>query len=649
MNLMPLPQKLLPGSGYTPAGRLEAKGAVSPRLAAAVSRFERRLASIMGGSAAGDPKRGHVRLDIVSGPASEYPALGDDERYRMDISRGRITIEAPAEWGVLRALATLTQLVCRNGEEHCFPHCEVEDAPRFAWRGLMIDTARHFISIGTLERTLDVMECYKLNVLHLHLSDDQGFRFLGTAYPELADRHARYTQDELGALVRHAAARGIRVVPELDVPGHSASWLAAHPEWGLGERISAISRRFGVHTCCIDPNNQDAMRAVATLFGELAQVFPDSHAHFGGDEVTLPGGRDGSALQAAFNVRMAEILRGLGKSPVAWDEVIQPDLPRSVVIQSWRGKGARSRALREGFDTIYSVPYYLDLFYPADLHYTFDPETDIGVDLAGDPRLAHVRDGVLALSRHWDVETRGKGGTGGGRVLGGEACLWTELVTDELLDTRLWSRMPAIAERFWSLGDVRNTDDMYRRLSATHATLARMGMVDLGAAVRQRLTRAGLSLEDTHGLMPLIEMLEPVKWYARLIGGQGSVPGAVDTERPYDADTPLDRVVDCIPPESLAARRVADIRDEDRLRELVTGWRNQRDQVERCSGRGIVEELTVASATLFSLAEQLDAHLCGREARVPDAAFEPLGEYMLPVALHLAERFSMATRSPACP
>ena len=587
-----------------------------------------------------------MRLDIVSGPASEYPALGDDERYRIDISRGRIHIEAPAEWGVLRALATLAQLVCRNGEEHCFPHCDVEDAPRFAWRGLMIDTARHFISIGTLERTLDVMEFYKLNVLHLHLSDDQGFRFLGTAYPELADPRARYTQKELDALVRRAAARGIRVVPELDVPGHSGSWLAAHPEWGIGERVSAVSRRYGVHPCCLDPDNQDAMRAVATIFRELAQVFPDSHAHFGGDEVMLPDGRDASAMQAAFNVRMVEILRGLAKSPVAWDEVIQPDLPRSVVIQSWRDKGARGRALRAGFDTIYSAPYYLDLFYPADLHYAFDPETDAELDLAGDPRLAHARDGLLALSRRWNVETSGRVGGGGGRVLGGEACLWTELVTDELLDTRLWSRMPAIAERFWSPADVRNTADMYRRLAATHATLARMGMVDLGATVRERLTRAGLSLEDTDGLMPLIEMLEPVKWYARLLGGQGSTPGAVNSERPYDADTPLDRVVDCIPPESLAARRVADLRDEDRLRELVAGWRSQRDQVERCSGRRIVEELTVASETLVTLAEQLDAHLCGHEARVPDAAFEPHGEYMLPVALHLAERFS---RSAPCP
>ena len=643
MHVMPLPRRVVPGSGYTPVGGLETNGVASARLAAAVSRFEQRVASIVGESATSVSNREPVRLKVVSGAAAGYPTLGDDERYRMEVAPGRIAVEAPTEWGVLRALATLSQLVGRYGEGHGFPHCEIEDAPRFPWRGLMIDTARHFISIGTLERTLDVMEFYKLNVLHLHLSDDQGFRFLGAAYPELADRRARYTQEELASLVRRAAARGIRVVPELDVPGHSASWLAAHPEWGLGAPISAVSTRFGVHACCLDPDNRAAMRAVSTLFGELAEVFPDSHAHFGGDEVALADGRDAGAMQAAFNLRMVDILHGLGKSPVAWDEVIQPDLPRGVVIQSWRGAGARSRALRAGFDTVHSAPYYLDLFYPADLHYAFDPETDAGVDLAGDPRLAHVRDGLMALSRHWEVETGETGGPGGGRVLGGEACLWTELVTDELLDTRLWSRMPAIAERFWSPADVRDSDDMYRRLAATQATLARMGVVDPVRDLRGRLTRSGLSDEDALGLMPLIDMLEPVKWYARLLGG--STPGAAGGNRPYDTNTPLDRVVDCIPPESLAARRLTHMCDQDRLREIVAGWRSQRDWVKRCSRQGIVRELTGVSEMLSCLAEQLDAHLHGREAQVPDAAFEPHGEYMLPAALHLAYRFS---RSRAC-
>ena len=638
MQLMPLPRKVVRRSGHTPVGGLETHGVTSGRLASAVSRFEWRVASIVGEPATSVPSRDPVRLDIAYGSTAEYPALGDDERYGVEISPGRIGIDAPTEWGVLHALATLAQLVESDGKGHGFPHCEIEDAPRFPWRGLMIDTVRHFISMETLERTLDVMEFYKLNVLHLHLSDDQGFRFLGTAYPELADGDDHYTRQELDRLVRRAAARGIRVVPELDVPGHASSWLAAHPEWGLGEPVSAVSKRFGVHACCLDPENPDAMDAVATLFGELAQVFPDSHAHFGGDEVTLPDGRDARAMQATFNLRMTEILHGLGKTPVAWDEVVQPDLPRSVVIQSWRGPGARSRALDAGFDAVHSAPYYLDLFYPADLHYAFDPETEAGANVVRDPRLAHVRDGLQALSSYWEALTAEPAGSGGGRVLGGEACLWTELVSDELLDTRLWSRMPAIAERFWSAADVRDTDDMYRRLAATQATLARMGPVDPVRDLRRRLTRSGLSDDDAQGLMPLMEMLEPVKWYARLLGG--STPGAVGGERPYDTNTPLDRVVDFIPPESLAARRLAQTCNEDRLREVIAGWRSQRDRVRRCSRQGIVQELAGVSEMLSCLAEQLDAHLHGREARVPDAAFEPHGEYMLPVALHLADRFS---------
>ena len=206
---------------------------------------------------------------------------------------------------------------------------------------------------------------------------------------------------------------------------------------------------------------------------------------------------------------------------------------------------------------MHSAPYYLDLFYPADLHYAFDPETEAGTDIVRDPRLAHVRVGLQALSSHWEKLTEEPSGTAGGRVLGGEACLWAELVTDQLLDTRLWSRMPAIAERFWSPADVRDTDDMYRRLAGTHATLARMGAMDPVRDVRQRLMQSGLSNEDAQGLMPLIEMLEPVKWYARLLGGHGSTPGDIGGDRPYDTSTPLDRVVDFIPPESLAARRLA--------------------------------------------------------------------------------------------
>ena len=516
----------------------------------------------------------------------------------------------------------------------------------------MIDTARHIVRTETLLGTLDAMALFKLNVLHLHLSDDQAFRFASRAFPELADAERKYTAGELRGLVREAADRGIRVVPELDVPGHAASWLAVHPEWGLGEAVAAPATRFGPHACCLDPDNPDAVRAAQALFGELAEVFPDRFFHFGGDEVQLPDGAETQGLQASFNAPVVARLRDLGKTPVAWDEAIHPDLPRDVVIQGWRGPAARARALGAGFDTVHSAGYYLDLAYPADLHYLSDPELSDtekapDPDLLSDPRLAHVRPGLEMLQRLWMFDALKKDAdTDPGRVLGGEACMWTELVTDDLLPLKVWSRMPAIAERLWSDASVRDVDGMYRRLTAGHALLARTGIVDLDAITARGLERLGLNAADRAELAPLLAALEPVKWYARLLGpaamARRSAGEDVDVAtRAYDTTTELNRVVDLLPPESLAARRLARETDIGTLRETVAAWRRQRPCVRRLGARiPAIAELDRVSASLHDLGERLARFLDGEPSTVPDEALEPLGEYVLAVAAPLAARFA---------
>lgn len=642
MDAMPLPRHTRRRSGRLPlrdAG-WEVLGADTPRLVRATQRLRMQV-----GAMTGVPGLG-CRIALSCAPAAEFPGLDDNERYRLTIDTRSVRIDAPAEWGVLRALATLVQLVRTDAEGPHLPTLAIDDAPRFPWRGLMIDTARHFIRLDTLERTLDIMAFYKLNVLHLHLSDDQAFRFHCAAYPELAHPRQRYTRDELADLVREGADRGIRVVPELDVPGHVASWLAVHPDWGLGEAVRGRSPRFGVHRCCLDPDNADTTRAVETLFDELAGVFPDAYVHFGGDEVRLPGGVDIADLQAAFNTRLVSTLRALGKTPIAWDEALHPDLSRNVTVQAWRGSGARDRAIEAGFDTVQSAPYYLDLCFPADLHYLSDPAPGEDPDLLQDPRLAHVRPGLTMLNRTWSaVAGTGSPGRPPGRLLGGEACMWTELVTDELLALRVWSRMPAIAERLWSDASVRDVDNMYRRLSATHSTLAACGIADLAATTSDGLEGLGLTQNDIRDLAPLVDMLEPVKWYARLLG-----PAVMDRRasgapedaaaRPYDATTPLDRVVDVLPPESLPARRLAFETDSHTLRAAAAGWRRQRACVARLAERHpAVAELDAVSAALHALGEQLDRHLDGETATVPEHALRPHGEYMLPIAVHLVARF----------
>ena len=642
MEAMPLPRRVDPGAGRLPLveGGWQWTGTSTPRLARAADRLRDQVAGVAGAG------RGcHVAVSCRA--SGEYPALGDDESYRLAIDRREARIEAAREWGVLRALATLAQLVQADADGPHLPGLAIDDAPRFPWRGLMIDTARHFVRMETLVHTLDAMALFKVNVLHLHLSDDQAFRFASRAFPELADAEQRYTAGELRELVGEAADRGIRVVPELDVPGHVASWLAVHPEWGLGEAVTGPATRFGPHACCLDPDNPGAVRAAKALFAELAEVFPDRFVHFGGDEVQLPDGAEIGGLQAAFNAPVVARLRELGKTPVAWDEAIHPGLPRHVVIQAWRGPAARARALGAGFDTVHSAGYYLDLAYPAEIHFLSDPEEGSGPHLLSDPRLAHVRPGLETLQRIWTSDTpTANAEPGMGRVLGGEACMWTELVTDDLLPLKVWSRMPAIAERLWSDASVRDVDDMYRRLAAGHALLARTGIVDLDAITARGLTRLGLKASDRAELDPLLAALEPVKWYARLLGpaamAQRTAGDAEDpATRPYDTTTELNRVVDLLPPESLAARRLARETDIGRLRETAVGWRQQRECVQRLGATvPAIAELDGVSAVLRDLADVLDRHLDGRPAAVPDAAFEPWGEYLLAVAAPLAARFA---------
>ncbi|MFM7120412.1 MAG: beta-N-acetylhexosaminidase, partial [Gammaproteobacteria bacterium] len=598
-----------------------------------------------------------VTLEVdCAAPGARWPALDDDESYALEISPRGVRISATAEWGVLRGLATLTQLTEPDGG---LPAVRVQDAPRFSWRGLTLDVARHFVPLPDLLHTLDGMALCRMNVLHLHLTDDQGFRFPSVAFPRLASTEA-YSRDALATLVDAAADRGIRVVPELDMPGHVSSWLTAYPEWGAGP--ATPSRRFGVHEACLDPTLPAVQNAVAQLLAELAEVFPDAYLHIGGDEVhpawwsrstsiraamTALGLERVSDLQAHFNAQLATCVAALGRRLLAWDEVLHPALPPGVTVQSWRGATARDRAQDAGYDCVVSAHYYLDLFFPADVHYGFDPAAPtpelIALEdaLGDDPRLAHIAAGMRWTHQWREASALPAGAAGRGRLLGGSACLWAELVDAEALDTRLWSRLPAVAERFWSAPDVADVRDMRQRLRQVQALLPRVG-IDLEARLRAALHRAGVSASWT----PLIEMLEPVKWYARLLGADALAARLAGREmplsRPYTADTPLNRVVDALPPEAIGAHDLADTcaavsagdtHARARLEALARAW-----QALPPAGAGPAE-LAPLAERLIALGLVLGAVLDGAldptvaSARLDDLD-APIGEYLLaPVAV----------------
>ena len=422
--------------------------------------------------------------------------------------------------------------------------------------------ARHFLTLDSLQRVVDGMALLKLNVLHLHLTDDQGFRFGSERFPRLPST-AHYTKQQLRQLVAYAADRGVRIVPELDVPGHVTSWLTAYPEWGL--HPVRATNRYGVHRACLDPTKDSVYDALAELLAEVADVFPDRYLHLGGDEVHPQWWSDDSgvgalmqreqladvaAVQNYFMQRMVDILDTIERTAIGWDEVLHPQMPQ-MVVQNWRGASTRDRARHQGLPCIVSSPFYLDLMYPADFHYV-DIAAEQSELLAledeqrADPRLAHVAQGI-----EWTLQWRAHAlhnQTLSGPILGGEACLWSELVDEQTWPVRLWSRVPVIAECLWREPEV-------------SSVTARLGnaleLLDVSQLSQTQLRAIGL--DDAQAEMAM--WLEPVKWYARLLGEtalQARLAGReMPQARPYQTDTALNKVVDFLPPAESCAAQLA--------------------------------------------------------------------------------------------
>lgn len=649
-NLLPWPVSMDRGSGMIrlQSARFEAAGSdpVPERLARAVEQLGARVSRRCGLPLA-DPVPVQLRVQASCGGV---PTPEEDESYWLVADDAGLYVDAATEWGILRGLVTLGQLVAPDGT---IPHIAVDDRPRFPWRGLLLDPARHFLPLADLLRTLDGMACCKLNVLHLHLSDDQGFRFPVPALPRLASDDA-YTADELAVVVSHAADLGIRVVPEIDMPGHVTSWLTAYPE--LGTRQVAPSERFGVHGACLDPSNEAVFDAIGAVLDTLIEVFPDECLHIGGDEVS-PGWwaddpniralmareslADVRAVQGYFNRRVGAMVAARGRRVVAWDEVLDAGCPAGWIVQAWRGGTMRDRALAAGNRVVVSAPYYLDLNYPVGVHYGFDPgatQEDLVARedaLAADPRFAPVAQG-MRWAAHWREGAVDRAPPGSDpALLGGEACLWGELVVPAVLDTRLWSRLPAVAERFWSPAGRVAEDHLYTRLDRfLDSELPEVG-IDISAAFEAALARLGLAGEWRE----VAALMEPVKWYGRLLGAEALAARIEGREmpqaRPYGVRTPLDGLVDHLPPESRSARRLAAVcrsageRDDSAvlsLEKTLARWRAL--AARRDVPGGLAEPLQ----RLLLLADVIESRLASGAPAAPatlTALGAPMGELVL--------------------
>jgi hexosaminidase len=508
-DVMPAPTEAVVAPGRVSAGDLEISASVppGPRLAAAIARAQARWESRSLGSGGSDKSPPLKVLVDCRDPGAALPSLSDDESYTLDVAGGKAAIKAATVFGAMHGLETLLQLRQVDSKGAFLPTVSIRDRPRFPWRGLMIDVARRWQPVEVIERNLDAMAVVKLNVLHLHLTDDQGFRIESLTHPELQGKGSDgkfFTQAQMRAIIAYAADRGIRVVPEFDVPGHATSWVVSHPELASLPGPYGIEREWGVFNPVLDPTNEGTYALLADFLGEMAALFPDRFIHIGGDEnngvqwnanqriqsfIREHGLKDDEGLHAYFNTRIDAILAKAGKRLVGWDEIMNADLPRDCVIDSWRGTEALASAAQLGFDGILSNGYYIDLAYPASDHYLADP-------LPADSPL------TPAQRAH---------------ILGGEATMWAEWVTPETIDSRIWPRTAAIAERLWSPAGVRDVPEMYRRLAIVGDRLGEAGSLHLRNrdVMLRHLVGENLKAPGIDSLRVLVALLEPVKHYER--------------------------------------------------------------------------------------------------------------------------------------
>jgi hexosaminidase len=522
-TLMPQPSALHLDSGalsLTSTFAVETPGITTPRLQAAILRATRRVEMATGLPHVGTGVVPHTRLIVrIRRAGDAVQTLSEDESYSLKITPDDAEIDAPNDLGALHGLETLIQLVQPAADPkdgYVLPAVSINDSPRFPWRGLMVDCGRHFEPIAVLKRTLDGMAAVKLNVFHWHLTEDQGFRIESLAFPKLTAVGSDglfYTQAEAREIVAYARARGIRVVPEFEMPGHSAAWLVAYPELASGTVPTGIRREFGVSDTAIDPTREETYVFIGKFLAEMATIFPDTYVHIGGDESPAIDWnknprilafkkrhnlKDNDALQAYFNTRILAILTHLHKRMVGWDEVLTPTLPKDVVIQSWRGVEALSTAAKSGNQGVLSAPYYLDGMQPAGQPYLADP-------------LPSTSDLTPAQRK---------------LILGGEVCMWGEQIYSGTIDSRIWPRTAAIAERFWSPESVRDVDDMYRRLAFASIELESLGLTHLQS--EDAGLRSLADSENIDALRTFASAFEPVSFGERYDGQHTNQLTALD-------------------------------------------------------------------------------------------------------------------------
>ncbi|MFV8365782.1 beta-N-acetylhexosaminidase [Flavobacterium sp. XS1P27] len=526
LNLMPWPQNIKLSAGTFALSKnfkVNITGNPNPRIFIGTTNFLRRLDGRTGLfleqsflTKVNESPEAELQINCTRNGKIE---INEDESYQLTITSNKIIINAANDLGALHGLETLLQLLQNNNTSYYFPVVEISDSPRFTWRGLMIDAARHFQPVDVIKRNLDAMASMKMNVFHWHLADDQGWRIQLKNHPkltELASDGYFYTQEEIKNIVKYADERGILVIPEIDVPGHASALLTAYPEIGSkvgeGKITYEVQRNSGIFNATLDPTNPKTYEILSSIFDEVCPLFPGSYFHIGGDE---NNGKEWNAnpaiqqfkkennlvnnhdLQTYFNMKLIPMLKKHNKKLMGWEEIMTENMSKDAIIHAWRGTnegeeagGALIKAAKNGYNTVLSNGYYIDLMLGLESHYLNDP-----------------------LPKKIILTPEEKA-----RILGGEAAMWSELVTPLNIDSRIWPRTAAIAERLWSSAEVNDMNSLRKRLKTISFRLEELGITHIRN--KEVILRNISNNQDTRALNDFSNLCEPLKNYKRNGGGK---------------------------------------------------------------------------------------------------------------------------------
>tara|TARA_B110000116_G_scaffold95542_1_gene83326 strand:+ start:124 stop:2346 length:2223 start_codon:yes stop_codon:yes gene_type:complete len=409
-----------------------------------------------------------VRKDFATNANLVFEITGDntDESYDLIIKNDVIQIKANSEVGLFRGFTTLRQMMpnsCEYGgcvSGFFLPEVLVSDSPEFEHRGLLLDCCRHFMEVEFIKKMIDNLALHKMNVLHWHLTEDQGWRIEIDAFPKLTEvgawrteldgtKHGGfYSKEEIREIITYASARHVEVIPEIELPGHSQAALAAYPYLGCtGEQLE-VANRWGVFKDIYCAGNDSTILFLKQVLTEVCELFPSSRIHIGGDEapkvrwhscdkcqnrIAEQGLNDEHELQTWFIEEIGLFLESKGKTIIGWDEILEGGLPDGAVVQSWRGMSGASQAIELGSDVIVSPTSHCYLDYPLS-------STDLKKVYSFNPRPETVGDG---------------------RVLGGECNMWTEHTPQHLVESMVFPRAIGLSEVLWSGPEFTGASDAY--------------------------------------------------------------------------------------------------------------------------------------------------------------------------------------------